>query len=149
MEVILKQRVEGLGERGNVKKVADGYARNFLIPKGMAVKSTTAAMKEFEQEKRVALSQAEQEQELALKLADKLSKFTLTIKRSAGETDQLFGSVTNSNIAEALAKHGIGIDRKKIEMEHPIKVLGEYTVPIQLHREVKAEIRVSVVKEEE
>lgn len=148
MEVILRQRVEGLGDRGEVKKVAAGYARNFLIPRGMAVKSSPVAMKELEQEKRIALSQADQEHDLALKLADKLSKFTLTISRSAGETDRLFGSVTNSDIAEALAKHGIEVDRKKIEMEHPIKVVGEYTVPVGLHRKVKAEIKIKVIKEE-
>lgn len=149
MEVILKQRVEGLGDRGEVKKVAAGYARNFLIPRGMAVKSSPVAMKELEQKKRIALSQADQEHDLALKLADKLSKFTLTISRSAGETDRLFGSVTNSDIAEALAKHGIEVDRKKIEMEYPIKVVGEYTVPVDLHRKVKAEIKIKVIKEEE
>lgn len=148
MEVILRQRVEGLGDRGEVKKVAAGYARNFLIPRGMAVKSSPVAMKELEQEKRIALSQADQEHDLALKLADKLSKFTLTISRSAGETDRLFGSVTNSDIAEALAKHGIEVDRKKIEMEHPIKVVGEYTVSVDLHRKVKAEIKIKVIKEE-
>ncbi|MEW5767220.1 MAG: 50S ribosomal protein L9 [bacterium] len=148
MEVILRQRVEGLGDRGQVKKVAAGYARNFLIPRGMAVKSTPAAMKELEQEKRIALSQAEQEHEMALKLADKLSKFTLMISRSAGETDRLFGSVTSNDIAEALAKHEIQVDRKKIEMEHPIKVLGEYTVPVDIHRGVRAGIKIKVVKEE-
>ena len=149
MEVILREDIEKLGSRGEVVKVAAGYARNFLLPKRLAVAATASNKKIVEQER-----QAHLRKEAKLKTeAEDLSKLMLgvavTIKQKAGEADQLFGSVTSKDIAEALAAKNFQIDRRKIVLAEPIKQLGEYTVPVKLHKDVTVDISVLVAKEEE
>jgi large subunit ribosomal protein L9 len=148
MEVILREDIEKLGSRGQVVKVADGFARNFLLPRRLAVPATEANRKIIEQERQAALRREAKEKTAAEELARMLSAVTLTIKQKAGEADQLFGSVTAKDIAELLEKQGYTIDRKKILLDHPIKTLGEHKVAIKLHREVSVEIPVIVNKEE-
>lgn len=148
MEVILREDVEKLGSRGQVVKVADGFARNFLLPRRLAVPATEANRKIVEQERQAALRREAKEKSAAEDLAKMLSSVTLTTTQKAGEADQLFGSVTAKDIAEMLEKQGYSIDRKKIILEHPIKTLGEHKVTLKLHREVSIEIPVIVNKEE-
>lgn len=148
MEVILREDIEKLGSRGQVVKVADGFARNFLLPRRLAVPATEANRKIVEQERQAALRREAKEKTAAEELARMLSAVTLTIKQKAGEADQLFGSVTAKDIAELLEKQGYTIDRKKILLDHPIKTLGEHKVALKLHREVSVEIPVIVNKEE-
>jgi len=148
MEVILREDIEKLGNRGQVVKVAPGYARNFLLPKRLAVMATDANKKIVEQER-----QAHLRKEAKLKVeAEDLSKLiggvTVTIKQKAGENDQLFGSVGAKDIADALATQNFTIDRRKVQLDEPIKQLGEFKVPVRLHKEVTAEITVVVAKEE-
>lgn len=149
MEVILREDVEKLGNRGQVVKVAPGYARNFLLPKRLAVAATEANKKIVEQEREAYLRREAKVAGEAADLAKMLAGITLTITQKAGENDQLFGSVTAKDIADALEKQGYTIERRKIVLEEPIKSLGEYKVPVRLHREVTAEIGVNVVKESE
>jgi len=148
MEVILREDVEKLGSRGQVVKVADGYARNFLLPRGLAVPATEANRKIVEQERQAALRREAKEKAAAEELARMLSGLVLATTQKAGEADQLFGSVTAKDIAELLEKQGYQIDRKKILLDHPIKTLGEHKVTLKLHREVSVEITVNVNKEE-
>jgi large subunit ribosomal protein L9 len=129
-------------------KVADGFARNFLLPRRLAVPATEANKKIVEQERQAALRREAKEKAAAEELAKMLSAVTLTTTQKAGESDQLFGSVTSKDIAEMLEKQGYSIDRKKILLEHPIKTLGEHKVTLKLHREVSVEIPVIVNKEE-
>lgn len=148
MEVILRDDIENLGSRGQVVKVADGFARNFLLPRRLAVPATEANRKIVEQERQAALRREAKEKAAAEELARMLSGVTLSTAQKAGEADQLFGSVTAKDIAELLEKQGYSIDRKKILLEHPIKTLGEHKVTLKLHREVSVEIPVTVSKEE-
>jgi large subunit ribosomal protein L9 len=148
MEVILREDVEKLGSRGQVVKVADGYARNFLLPRRLAVPATEANRKIVEQERQAALRREAKEKAAAEELARMLSGLVLATTQKAGEADQLFGSVTAKDIAELLEKQGYHIDRKKILLDHPIKTLGEHKVTLKLHREVSVEITVNVNKEE-
>ncbi len=148
MEVILREDVEKLGTRGQVVKVAEGFARNFLLPRRLAVPATEANRKIVEQERQAALRREAKEKSSAEELARMLSAVTLTTTQKAGEADQLFGSVTAKDIAELLEKQGYSIDRKKIVMEQPIKTLGEHKVTLKLHREVSVQIPVIVNKEE-
>jgi large subunit ribosomal protein L9 len=148
MEVILREDVEKLGSRGQVVKVADGYARNFLLPRRLAVPATEANRKIVEQERQAALRREAKEKAAAEELARMLSGLVLATTQKAGEADQLFGSVTAKDIAELLEKQGYQIDRKKILLDHPIKTLGEHKVTLKLHREVSVEITVNVNKEE-
>jgi len=147
MEVILRQDVDKLGTRGQVVKVADGYARNYLLPKRLAVPATPANKKIIEQERQAHLRREAREKSEAEELARLLAGLSLTIARKAGEHDQLFGSVTAQDISDALAQQNFNIDRRKIQLEEPIKQLGEYQVPIRLHREVTVSIGVNVVRE--
>ncbi len=147
MEVILRQDVEKLGTRGQVVKVADGYARNYLLPKRLAVPATPANKKIVEQERQAHLRREAREKADAEELAKLLAGVVVTIARKAGEQDQLFGSVTPQDISDALAQQNFSIDRRKIHLEDPIKQLGEYQVPIRLHREVTVTIGVNVVRE--
>src|SRR5579871_6501226 len=140
MEVILKEDVEKLGARGDLVKVAPGYARNFLLPKRLAVAATDSNKKIIEQERQAHLRKEAKLSDEAGELAKLMSSVTVTISQKAGENDQLFGSVTTKDIAEALEKQGYTIDRKKIALEEPIKSLGEFKIPLRLHREVGAEI---------
>lgn len=147
MEVILRQDVDKLGTRGQVVKVADGYARNYLLPKRLAVPATPANKKIIEQERQAHLRREAREKADAEELAKLLSSVAVTIARKAGEQDQLFGSVTAQDISDALAQQNFTIDRRKIHLEDPIKQLGEYQVSVRLHREVTATIGVNVVRE--
>ncbi|MGQ9917368.1 MAG: 50S ribosomal protein L9 [Bryobacteraceae bacterium] len=148
MEVILREDIEKLGSRGQVVKVADGFARNFLLPRRLAVPATEANRKIVEQERQAALRREAKEKAAAEELAKMLAGVTLTTVQKAGEADQLFGSVTAKDIAELLEKQGYTVDRKKIVLDHPIKTLGEHKVTLKLHREVSVAIPVVVKKEE-
>ena len=148
MEIILREDVEKLGSRGAVVKVADGYARNYLLPRRMAVPATAANKKIVEQEREAHLRREAKEVADAQDLSKLVEGVNVTIAHKAGEQEQLFGSVTAQNIADALAKQNFNIDRKKIHLDDPIKQLGEYKVAIRLHREVTVEIGVTVVPEE-
>ena len=148
MEVILREDIEKLGSRGEVVKVAPGYARNFLIPKRLAVAATESNKKIVEQERQAHLRREAKAKGEAEDLAKMMNGVTVTIKQKSGENDQLFGSVTAKDVADALASQNYTIDRRKIQLDEPIKQLGEFKVPVRLHREVTAEITVVVAKEE-
>jgi len=149
MEVILREDIEKLGQRGQVVKVAAGYARNFLLPRRLAVAATEANKKIVEQERQAALRREAKEAAQAQELANLLAAVTLTTIQKAGEQGVLFGSVTSKDLAELLDKQGYTIDRRKIDLEHPIKSLGEHKVNIKLHRDVVATVTVVVNREEE
>jgi large subunit ribosomal protein L9 len=148
MEVILREDIENLGARGQVVKVAPGYARNFLLPKRMAVAATEANKKIVEQERQAHLRKEAKAQGEAQELAKIMTGATVRIAQKAGENDQLFGSVTSKDIAEALTAQNYNIDRRRVQLEEPIRQLGEYKVPVRLHRDVTVEITVVVAKEE-
>ena len=148
MEVILRQDVPKLGHRGDLVKVSDGYARNFLLPRKLAVTASEGHRKVVEQEKAAAVRREASERGDAEKLAGLLAGVAVTITRKAGEGDHLFGSVTSLDVAEALAAKSFQVDRRKVQLDDPIKYLGEYEVPLRLHREVTASVKVQVVKEE-
>lgn len=148
MEVILREDIEKLGSRGQVVKVADGFARNYLLPRRLAVPATEANRKIVEQERQAALRREAKEKAAAEELAKMLAGLVLTTTQKAGEADQLFGSVTAKDIADLLEKQGYQIDRRKIVLDHPIKTLGEHKVTLRLHREVSVEITVNVNREE-
>jgi large subunit ribosomal protein L9 len=149
MDVILREDIEKLGTRGQLVKVAPGYARNFLLPNKMAVAATESNKKIVEQERQAHLRREAKVEGEAKDLGKMLGTVSITISQKAGENDQLFGSVTSKDIAEALEKQGYTIERRKIVLDEPIKTLGEFKVPVRLHREVTAEVTVHVVKEEE
>lgn len=147
MEVILREEVEKLGHRGSIVKVADGYARNYLLPKKLAVPATEANRKIVEQEREAWLRREAKLQSDAEDLAKLLANVTLTFRQKVGENDHLFGSVTAKDVADALERQNFHIDRRKVLLEEPIKVLGEHSVPVRLHREVTTDIKVLVEKE--
>ena len=148
MEVILREEIEKLGRRGDVVKVAAGYARNYLLPKRLAVAANESNMKIVEQEKQAYLRRESKEIGDANDLAKMMASVEVTIAQKAGENDQLFGSVTAQDIVAALEKAGYTIDRKKVNLAEPIKALGDYKVTVKLHREVAVELPVHVIKEE-
>jgi large subunit ribosomal protein L9 len=148
MEVILRQDVAKLGHRGELVRVAEGYARNFLLPRKLAMPATEGNKKVIEQEKAAAVRREAVEKADAEKLGGMLTGVVLTIRRKAGEGDQLFGSVTSMDVADALAAQGYQIDRRKIHLDDPIKHLGEYEVAVKLHKDVPSQVKVQVVKEE-
>ncbi len=148
MEVILREEVEKLGRRGDVVKVASGYARNFLLPRRLAVAATESNRKIVDQEKQAHLRREAKEQASAAELGKMMSAVEVTIAQKAGENDQLFGSVTSADVAVALEKLGYSIDRRKVHLDDPIKTLGDFKVTVKLHREVSVEIPVHVVREE-
>jgi len=148
MQIILREDVEKLGTRGQMVKVAAGYARNFLIPTRKAVIATAANVKIVEQERQAALRREAVEKTSAEELAKLMAGVTLVSVQKAGEADQLFGSVTSKDIADMLEKQGYNIDRKKIMLEAPIKTLGEHKVAIKLYRDVVTEITLTVNKDE-
>jgi large subunit ribosomal protein L9 len=148
MEVILREEIEKLGRRGDVVKVASGYARNYLLPKRLAVTATDSNKKIVEQEKQAYLRRESKEIGDASDLAKMMASVEVTIAQKAGENDQLFGSVTAQDITAALERAGYTIDRRKVNLEEPIKSLGDYKVTVKLHREVSVELPVHVVKEE-
>lgn len=146
MEVILREDIDKLGNRGQMVKVAAGYARNYLLPKRLAVPATDANRKIVEQERQSHLRKEAKLQSEAQDLATLMSGTVLTISAKAGENDQLFGSVTAKDVAEALEAKNFTVDRRKIQLEEPIRTLGEHKVPVRLHREVTTEITVNVVR---
>jgi large subunit ribosomal protein L9 len=148
MEVILREDVEKLGNRGEVVKVASGYARNFLLPKRLAVAATDSNKKIVEQERQAHLRKEVKQKGEAEDLGKMLGGVTVAIAQKAGDNDQLFGSVTAADIANALAAKNFNIDRRKLHLEEPIKQLGEYKVPVRLHKDVTVEVTVVVSKEE-
>ncbi|MRR57386.1 MAG: 50S ribosomal protein L9 [Deltaproteobacteria bacterium] len=148
MKVILKENIDTLGNIGDIVKVAPGYARNYLIPKGYAIEATTRNAKALEHAKRQMEYKKNKVRELAKNLAEKIEASPLTLLHNAGEGDKLFGSVTNMELAESLKKNGLDIDRKKILLAEPIKHLGEFDVPVKLHPEVTATLKVIVAKPE-
>ena len=148
MEVILREDIDKLGSRGEVVKVAAGYARNFLLPKRLAVEATPSNRKIVEQERHAHLRKEAKQKDEAQDLGKLMAGTKITIAQKAGENEQLFGSVTAQDIVHALAGQNFTIDRRKVQLEEPIKQLGEYKVPLRLHKDVTAEITVAVVKEE-
>jgi large subunit ribosomal protein L9 len=147
MKVILKENVESLGKAGDLVKVADGYARNFLVPKGLAAEASGRNLKVFEHEKQRIMQQAEKIQKQAEEAAARLSAVTCTIARRVGEQEKLFGSVGAKDIEEALVVQGIEIGKKSVILDEPIKALGEFPVRIKLSAGVTGEIKVVVVAE--
>jgi large subunit ribosomal protein L9 len=148
MEVILREEVEKLGRRGDVVKVTPGYARNYLLPKRLAVAATDSNKKIVEQEKQAYLRRESKEIGDASDLAKMMATVEVTIAQKAGDNDQLFGSVTSQDITAALERAGYTIERRKVVLEEPIKALGDYKVTVKLHREVSVELPVHVIKEE-
>ncbi len=148
MEVILREDVDKIGARGSVVKVADGYARNFLLPKRLAVPATGANKKIVEQEREAYLRREAKVKSESEDLAKLMSNVTLTIRQRAGENNQLFGSVTAKDIADGLEAQKYHVDRRKIQLDEPIRTLGEHKVPVRLHRDVTAEITVIVEAEQ-
>ena len=145
MKVILTDEIRGLGTRGDIVTVKDGYARNFLIPKKLAREATTGNLKSIEQEKKKWALLAAQEKEQAQKAAGSVKGVKVTIQKRVGDTGQLFGSVTANEIADALVAKGVQVEKRRIELDHPIKSIGVHDVDVRLHREVTAHIQVEVV----
>src|SRR5689334_13206642 len=147
MEVILKEDVAKLGSRGDVVKVAEGYGRNFLLPKKLAIEATKGNKSVIEQMKSAALRRSAKEKAQAEELAKQFDGVSVSFQRRAGEHDQLFGSVTASDVADALGKKGFNLDRRKIQLHEPLKTLGEFTIPVKLHKDVTAHLKVVIDKE--
>ena len=144
MEVILKQDVEKLGHRGDVVNVADGYGRNYLLPRKFAMEATAANKAVIEQMKQSAVRKSAKEKIEAEAVAAKMNDIVLTFERKAGGEGQLFGSVTSADIAQQLEAQGYEIERRRIHLDEPLKTVGEYHVPIRLHREVTVHVQVNV-----
>ena len=147
MEVILKEDVEKLGHRGDVVKVADGYGRNFLLPQKLAMEATLANKAVIEQMKQSAVRKSAKEKSEAELLVGQLNNVELVFERKVGENEHLFGSVTSTEIAQQLEQKGFHIDRRKLQLEEPLRQLGEFHVPVKLHREVTAHVKVTVKAE--
>jgi large subunit ribosomal protein L9 len=147
MEVILREDVKSLGRAGELVKVKPGYARNFLLPHGLAFEATDGNRKRIEAEGKSRNARTAQERSEAQAIATRLEGLTISLSRKAGEGDRLFGSITAQDIADALAAKGHSVDKRKIELEHPIKTVGEHTVPVQLHHDVTAQVKITVVGE--
>lgn len=147
MKIVLLKDVERLGRAGEVVKVANGFARNFLIPRGEALLATDANIAHFESRRRQHEAAADREKKAAEALAQELEKTSLTVQARVGEEDKLFGSVTSQNVADLLKEAGHEIDRRKIELDEPIRALGVYTIEIRLHPEARAAVKLWVVKE--
>lgn len=145
MEVILREHVDHLGQRGDVVKVASGYARNYLLPRKLALKVTDANKKQIERERASAEAREAEEREAMQAVATKMEAIEIVIARRVGEGDALYGSVTSADIAESLAAQGFETDKRKIQLEDPIRAIGESTVPVKLHRDVTAQVKVKVV----
>ena len=149
MEVILKEDVPQLGHRGDVVKVAEGYGRNYLLPRKLAILASAANKAVIEQMKASAVRRSSKEKADAEQLAKQFDGLNLHFTRRAGENDQLFGSVTSADVAQELENRGFNVDRRKIEIDQPMKNVGEYTLHIKLHREVSVPVKVTVTKEVE
>lgn len=148
MKVILREDVEGLGKQGDIVTVADGFARNHLVPKGLAFRSTPGAEKQAERTREIRRLQDVRDMEVAQEMADRISSARLAISARAGDEGKLFGSVTAADVARALSEQiNIELDRKAIGLEHPIREIGEHKVPLDLHEEVQAEVTVEIIAE--
>lgn len=148
MKIILQENVDNLGTRGAVVEVAAGYARNYLLPRKMAVPATAGNLKALERMRTTFAKKEAVERESAQTLAQAIGALTVTIKRKSGENDQLFGSVTAADIAEAIAAQGHSVDKRRVLLGEPIKVLGERDVTVRLHHDVSATVKVTVAKDE-
>jgi len=144
MEVILKEDVAKLGSRGDVVRVAEGYGRNYLLPRKLAIEASASNKAVIEQMKAAAVRRSAKEKAQAEELSKQFDGLSVNFKRRSGEHDQLFGSVTSGDIAEALEKKGFNVDRRKIQLHEPLKTLGEFTVPIKLHRDVTTHLKVLI-----
>jgi large subunit ribosomal protein L9 len=149
MEVILKEDVAKLGSRGEVVKVAEGYGRNYLLPRKLAIEASKGNKSVIEQMKAASLRRSAKEKTQAEELAKQFDGVTLSFERRSGEADQLFGSVTSGDIADALEKKSFSVDRRKIQLHEPLKTLGEFTIPIKLHKDVTTHVKVVIEKEKE
>jgi large subunit ribosomal protein L9 len=147
MEVILREHVEHLGRRGDVVKVAAGYARNYLLPRKLALAVTDNNKRQIDREKKLADARDMEERSAAEAVAQRLAQIEIEIARRVGEHDMLYGSVTSADIAQALQAKGFEIDKRKISLADPLKALGETVVPIKIHRDVTAQVKVKVVAE--
>lgn len=147
MEVILREHVDNLGRRGEIVKVAEGYARNFLLPRKLALPVTEANKRQIERERARLDAREAAEKQDAEAVAQRIGAVEIRVTRRVGESDALYGSVTAADITEALHKQGIEVDRRKVQLAEPIKQLGEFAVPIKIHREVTAQVKVIVAKE--
>ena len=147
MKIILKENIESLGAAGEIVEVKAGYARNFLVPKKMAVPATPTYLKQYDEEQRLKSLQAKKEKRGAENLARQLEKVSVTAAVPVGEEDKIFGSVTSQNISDLLKEQDFEIDRRKIQLDEPLRALGVYDVPIRLHSDVEVRIKVWVVKE--
>ena len=147
MQIILQEDVEKLGTRGQVVEVAEGYARNFLLPRNLALPASAGNLKRLEKIRTVLAKKTATERDQAQKLAEVLNAVTINLIRKAGETDQLFGSVTSADLAAELAKQGHEVDKRKIQLEEPIKLLGEFQVTVKLYTDVTAQFKVVVARE--
>jgi large subunit ribosomal protein L9 len=147
MEVILKEDVAKLGSRGDVVKVAEGYGRNYLLPRKLAIEASASNKAVIEQMKAAAVRRSAKEKAQAEELSKQFDGLAVSFTRRSGEHDQLFGSVTSGDVADALTKKGFNIDRRKIQLHEPLKTLGEFTVPIKLHKDVTTHLKVLIEKE--
>jgi large subunit ribosomal protein L9 len=147
MEVILKEDVPKLGSRGDVVKVAEGYGRNFLLPKKLAIEASHGNKAVIEQMKAAAVRRSAKEKAGAEALSKQFDGLSVSFQRRSGEHDQLFGSVTSVDIAEALEKKGFNVDRRKVQLHEPLKTLGEFMIPVKLHKDVTAHLKVVIEKE--
>src|ERR1700739_3203971 len=147
MEVILKEDVAKLGSRGDVVKVAEGYGRNYLLPRKLAIQANESNKAVIVQMKAAAVRRSAKEKTQAEELAKQCEGTSVSFTRKSGENDQLFGSVTSSDLADALAKKGFNLDRRKIQLHEPLKTVGEFTVPVKLHKDVTAHLKVVIEKE--
>jgi len=149
MEVILREHIDNLGRRGEIVKVADGFARNYLLPRKLALLVTEGNKRVIERERVNFEARELEEKKVAEAIAERINNLEIEISRKVGETEALYGSVTTSDIADVLTAKGLDIDRRKIVLQEPIKKLGEFTIPVRLHREVATSIKVRVVAEGE
>ncbi len=149
MEVILREHVDNLGRRGEVVKVADGYARNYLLPKKLALPVTEQNRRQIERERQAAEARELEEKQQAEAFATRLGAVEIVVARRVGENDTLYGSVTSADISEELARKQFEVDKRKIQLHEPLKALGEFAVPVKLHREVTGQLKVRVVRLED
>jgi large subunit ribosomal protein L9 len=147
MEVILREHVDHLGERGAIVKVANGYARNYLLPRKLALPATVGNKKHVERERKIVEARESQERGVAESLGARMAAVEITIARRVGDTEQLYGSVTSGDIADFLKEKGFDVDKRKLILPEPIKTIGDHDVPLKLHRQVSITLKVHVVKE--
>ena len=148
MEVILREHIDNLGRRGDVVKVAEGYARNYLLPRKLALAVTEANKRQIERERKAAEARDAEEKVQADAIAQRLTETEIEIGRRVGENDTLYGSVTTADIAHALETKGFSVEKRKIVLAEPLKALGEYSVPVKIHRDVTAQVKVKIVPQQ-